>query len=264
MNEPIFRPRSATEILDASVKLYRDNLATLVTISLVLLLPFSIIAALLGPGGKALINLVQGLIYPIVIAMIVGVVDDVLHGRPADTSTALRRVDGKVGLLIGIAFAQGILTMLGFLFLIVPGLLVWVWYFAAPMTAVVEGTDSVGSAFNRSKALAKGQFGHVFGTMLLAWFAVTVVFLAFALMLGFVAGLVGLPKPAIDVIGSASFAAVFPVVAVVSTMLYFDLRVRNDAYDVESLVAELPSGGVAPGAGAPSSGTAARPGSRTL
>ena len=264
MSEPVFRPRSVTEILDASVKIYRDNLATLVTISLVLLLPFNILGVALGPAARIVMNLLQALVYPIVIAMIVGVVDDVLHGRPADTSSALRRVQGKTGLLISISIAQGLVTMLGFLLLVIPGVLFAVWYFAAPMTAVVEGASDVGSAFTRSKSLAKGHFGHVFGTMVLAYLGVILVAIAFAFMLGLVTALLGVPSSVIDLVSSAAFDAVFPVVAVASTLLYFDLRVRNDAYDVERLVGELPNDGVSAGPGAPGSGTTSRPGSRTV
>jgi hypothetical protein len=264
MTEPVFRPRSATEIVDAAVKIYRDNLAPLVTISLVLLVPFYVLGMLLGTVGALVAGLGRALMTPIVVAMIVGAVDDALHGRPVDTSSALDRVRGRAGLLIGIAFAQGILTFLGFVLLIIPGLLAMVWTFAAPMTVVVENVGDTGTAFSRARALARGQFGHVLGTLLLAYLAVIFVTYAFSFIVGFVGVLVHVPVAVLGLIASAVFAALFPVVAVASALLYFDLRVRNEAYDVESLVSELPNDGVGAGPGAPTSGAAPRPGSRTL
>ena len=263
MTEPIFRPRSATEIVDASVKIYRDNLAPLVTISLVLLVPAYLIGTLLGTFGSFLSSILQALVGPIVVAMIVGAVDDALHGRPVDTSTALDRVRGRAGLLIGIAFVQGLLTVLGLVLLVVPALFVVVWTFAAPMTVVVENVREVGTAFSRARALARGHFGHVLGTLLLSYIAVIFVAFAFSFVLGLVGGLLHVPNQVLRLLGSATFAALFPVVAVSSALLYFDLRVRNDAYDVESLVAELPNDGVSAGPGAPGSGATPRPGSRT-
>lgn len=255
MTEPVFRPRSAVEILDASVRLYRANLPTLITISLVLFLPFDIIGAAGGKGTKSLMNLVQALIGPLVVAVIVGVVDDVLHGRPANTSAALDRIRGKTGLLIGIAFAQGFLTIVGLVALIIPGLLVIAWTFAAPMAVVVEGVDGIGEAFSRARALARGHFGHVLGTIVLAYVAVLFGVVVLAMAVGLVLGLLAVPEAAIDLLGAAIFAAIYPVAAVASTLLYFDLRVRADAYDVESMMTDLPARPVVPGAGAP--GTAA-------
>lgn len=255
MNEPVFRPRSAVEILDASVRLYRANLPTLITISLVLFLPFDIIGAAGGPGTKLVMNVVRALIGPLVAAVIVGVVDDVLHGRPANTSGALDRIRGKTVLLIGVAFAQGVLTILGLVALIIPGLLAIVWTFAAPMAVVIEGVDGLGEAFSRARALARGHFGHVLGTIILAYVAVFFVVVVAAMVLGIVLGSVAFPRAAIGLLGSAIYDAIYPVVAVALTLLYFDLRVRTDAYDVESMMSDLPTRPVAPGAGAP--GTAA-------
>lgn len=253
MTEPVFRPRTPTEIIDAAVRLYRANLAAFATVSVVMLLPFNILGEALGPGWAVLVGLVQGLVTPIVIAVLVGVVDDVLHGRPASTSAALARLRGRMGLIVSIAIAQGILTMLGLVLLVVPGLIAMVWTFAAPMTVVIEGVRDVGTAFSRARALARGHFGHVLGTLMLTYLGMFLVVFALAVGLGIVAGLLHLPTHLISLLGSAVFAVIFPVVAVASTMLYFDLRVRSDAYDLESMIAQLPGAPVVPGAGAPGS-----------
>src|SRR5207244_10594103 len=90
-------------------------------------------------------------------------------------------------------------------------------------------------SFSRARQLARGQFWHILGTVLLAWLIVGVLVAVFALALGSLAGMVGINERTMDFLSSLTFIVVFPIVAVASGILYFDLRIRTEAYDVVTL-----------------------------
>lgn len=70
--------------------------------------------------------------------------------------------------LLGLSIAVAVVVSLGFLFLIVPGIIFLHWYFYAIFILVAEDC-SMGEAFNRSKALVKGH-------TLAAWGVIGVMF----------------------------------------------------------------------------------------
>src|SRR5262249_33862543 len=140
----------------------------------------------------------------------------------------------------------GVLVLIGVVLLLVPGLLVFVWTFAAPMAVVVERATGVSGPFSRSKQLTRGQFGHVLGTLGLAWIVVIVLLIAIGIGLGLVGRLIGLSDDMINFLGSWAFILMVPIAALASSILYFDLRVRTEAYDIEHLAQTIETGGAAP------------------
>lgn len=68
--------------------------------------------------------------------------------------------------LLGLAILSGIAMMIGFLLLIVPGIILYVmWSVSAP--ALVEERLGIGSALGRSRALTKGARWTIFGLLLI-------------------------------------------------------------------------------------------------
>lgn len=106
---------------------------------------------------------------------------------------------------------------------------------------VLEELPSSFDAFGRSWELTRGMRGKVFGTMAVAW-------LLSALLPGFViAGISG----ALNATGNTSLQPVFvvlsslisivlaPILPCALTLLYYDLRVRREAFDLQVLSAQL-------------------------
>ena len=123
--------------------------------------------------------------------------------------------------------------------LIIPGFIVLIRFFFGPTVLVVEGKKG-SAALGRSWRLAKGHFWKIVGTYLLA-----------SIMAAVVAGVLGVP-------GALAFAAIgpsgWPVYAValsvasilttpfttlIAVLLYFDLRIRKEAFDLEVMAQEL-------------------------
>lgn len=242
MNEPLLRPRSAVEIIDASFALYRANFAVMATIALVVLGPFVVIGALVGGVPGSLISDLSKFFTPIVVGAVVAIVADAMHGRRTTIRSAFGQISGRWGTLVLVSFAQGVLIVLGTILLVIPGVLAYCWTFAAPMVVVVERNAGVGEALGRSKQLTQGQFGHVFKTLLLAFVVLIVLVFIVSVALGLIGGLVGLGDETANFLNEWAFILMLPIVAAVPCVLYFDLRIRTEAYDVERLAATLEAG----------------------
>ena len=246
MSEPMFRPRSAIEIVDAGFSIYRAHFATLAAIWIVLLGPFAIVGFLIGGPFGELISNASGFAMALAVGATVAVVSDAMHDRAVSLASAFGQTSGRSGTLLVVSFAQGILTFLGALLLIIPGVIVWCWTFAAPMTVVVERVSGTSEAISRSKQLARGQFWHILGSLAMSWLIVFVLVIAGAFGTGLIAGLIGLGERVQELLFQWVLILALPVTGATSGVLYFDLRVRNDGYDVERLAQTLDESVAAP------------------
>jgi Uncharacterised protein family (UPF0259) len=239
MSEPMFRPRSAIEIVDLGFSIYRAHFGPLAAIWLALLGPFDVAGALIGGEiGTAISNL-SGFMIPVAVGATVAVVSDAMHGRPVSIAGAFRQISGRTGTLLLVAFTQSILTFLGAILLIIPGVVVYCWVFAAPMTVVVERVNETTGAITRSKQLARGQFWHILGTLLTSWLIFGVVLIAAGMGFALIGGFVTISETINNLVTAWAVILALPITGAVSGALYFDLRVRTDAYDVERLAQVL-------------------------
>ena len=248
MTDPLLRPRSAMEIVDATFRLYRLHFSVLASIALILLGPFTILSTIVGGTAGTLIDRASGLLMPIVSGATVLVVANVLHGTEVSVRGTLAQLDGAWGSLILVAIIQNFLMIIGLIFLIVPGVIAVVWTFAAPMAVVVEGARDSSTAFGRARQLARGQFGHILGTMLLSGVAIMALLFSAVIAFGIIAGLAHIGETASGFVSSVLFILLFPIFAISSGLLYFDLRIRAEAYDIERLASALDSAPVTPSA----------------
>jgi hypothetical protein len=141
--------------------------------------------------------------------------------------------------------------------LVVCGIAVWLgtlWSMITP-AYVLEGIPAL-RAFRRSTELVRGQWWRVFGILLLGGLIATVVSLILALPFGVVATLVGGPGStgysvvtAIGAIAAGTVTA--PFSAGITGLLYFDQRMRREAFDLELLRATESPGGSLPTRPAP-------------
>ncbi len=155
--------------------------------------------------------------------------------------------------------------MLGLLLCLAPGIYLWVaWTVAAPVLLLedVRGWK----AMKRSRQLVKGRFWPTFAVVLLVAILTGIVQ---AMFVGILAGVVSVSGNEValaiaDAIGqTASGVLTTPLSAAVLTVLYFDLRVRKEGFDLELLVAphgRRPGHGGQPGV--PAAGGAGAPAAR--
>lgn len=177
--------------------------AVLVSIS-----PWLLIVALL-------VNVVFSTLYA---GMVVRLVEDVQDGRrDHSVGELLRSVTGIVvplllaGLLVGLAVA------VGFVLLIVPGLIA-LTFFAVVAPAIVLERRGVVEALGRSRELVKGNGWQVFG-VIVAIFLLTIVVGAIVSAIGDAAGTAG--RIVAEILISTATA---PLAALAASVLYFELR----------------------------------------
>ena len=231
-------PRSLSELLLESVRLYVKNPAVFLGIGLIPQLP-----GLLGLGPLPMWWAVTLVITSLVItaltfgAIIHAVVTDYLGLTPTVASSYSRAWDRVVSLeacllahlvLVGTSLLLS-LVLVGIPMLLV--LLVALWFY--PQTIMVENQDPV-TAFRRSVALVRGNWLRVFGIGVVYWalpVALAMAVLPFSndpansMLVGIYSAVVG--------------TITTPWILIGSTLTYLDLRVRKEGYSLESLEAEL-------------------------
>ena len=206
----------AARVIGEAFSTYRGRADTLLGGAVLVIGITSAIDLLLGLSGRlflVLAGVIVGLIGQVLYTgYVVKVVQDLRDGRlDQNMSELFSAAAPYVGTLIINGIFYGIAVACGFFLFIVPGLiLVTIWAVVAP--SIVAEARGPFEAFGRSRELVRGTGWNVFITILLAF-----VYLAFALV-GAAIGDVGRV-----ILGTIGNILVVPVVALVASILFFDL-----------------------------------------
>lgn len=271
------RPLSLGEILDRTFTLYRTNFLLFVGISaipylLVLALNLAQVFLMVVPaptpqpgtveqfaistaatGGVILLASLVAI--AVVIASVIAVllcqgatvfaVSDLYLGRPTTIGASFRRMRGEVGTLFGVIFLNGLVCFFGFLLLIIPGI-----YLLCRLAVAVPASllESLGprASLERSYALTKENVGRILLIFLLSF--VLAIAASSLFELPFNVLIVAARKDPVMLrmwtafmqIG-AFFAQVLvaPIATIATSLLYYDLRVRKEAFDLQMLMQPL-------------------------
>lgn len=247
-------PRSATEIIDASFLLLRRYYPQLVALSVVALLPYMVLTAITrgpttDPMGALMVFIAQLFCTALAeAAVIVAVSDSYLEGN-VDIRRALLRTLARLPSIFGAGLIRGLAVLVATIAFILPGVYVWLRTFSVTPVLLLEDR-SAGEAVSRSWRLGKGEVGKIFITLLLAWLIYLVLFVVLLML----AGIFGEQNPRlVSLLTAVMLALVYPFTGVVTTLLYYDLRVRHEGFDLELMAREAPaaSTGAAPEGSAP-------------
>jgi hypothetical protein len=245
MIETALRPRSPTEIIDAAFQLLRFHYTPLVAVTAMFVLP-PLLLRLVMPEELAIIpNLLSRILQSGSTGAVILLVSDVYLGRPADVGSAMRRAINRLGAIFWASVMQGLIVGLGLLLLIVPGIIWGAWAFAMPMVVVVENLGASAS-FDRSKALARGEVWRILKTLVVTYLVFYLVVIAMIAVISAVAG--DLSGRASDLVFGILSILFYPAVATVATLLYYDLRIRKEGFDLEVMAMALDGATAAPAA----------------
>jgi hypothetical protein len=158
-----------------------------------------------------------------------------MRGRRVDLMESMRIGLRRFFPVVGVALLVTFLGALGFLLLIVPGLIWFMMWFVAMPVCVVEGLGPWRS-MKRSAALTKGNRWKIFGL----WFVVALIGgIMGGLLTGALAGLsrvVGGPVLAL-ILRLAWSAIVGAFGAILAVVVYHDLRVAKEGVDTDQIAA---------------------------
>jgi len=212
--------------------------------------------------GPILLGLVGGFfLLPISIGAVYRAVTDVALGRPATIGSVLREtlarylpLLGLVGLGILIFIGWIIAEIIGFVLLVLPGLAVFcaAIYLAVRWTLTVAAmmAEDIGPirGLGRSWNLVSGSWWRTLGILLIVGILQTIISYGLFILFGVIAALFStgdFQAAVVQVGGTLLTALVSPITTIAITLLYFDLRVRNEGLDLDQL-AQQTSPGPAP------------------
>jgi hypothetical protein len=124
---------------------------------------------------------------------------------------------------------------LGVLASFIPAIVIASGYALVPQVVVLEDLPSSFAALNRSWMLTEGYKGRVFLVGLVVYFIVYVPTVVTAFFAAFVPGL----AEVVSLLGSVFYVVLFPIVSSAFTLLYYDLRLRKEAFDLELLSQQM-------------------------
>jgi len=114
----------------------------------------------------------------------------------------------------------------------VPGIIMYILTFAMPVVAMLENKGP-SDAFDRSSRLAGGNWWRIFATMVVASIIVALAQFGVSLLLE----LPGTVAPWISSVAENLVTVLLaPFPAVVATLLYYDIRIRKEAFDLQALM----------------------------
>lgn len=248
MTLPLLRPLSAGETLDVSFGLFRRLFVPLITISVLCtalptLINIYVTAAggVLARPGLYFANLLLSVILSSVAAAgTIHLISETYLGRELPAGEALRRALPYVPRLIALSIIWTILVGVGFLLLIVPGVILLCGLVLATQAMIIESLDGPVAALGRSWALTKGHRMRMFGLLLAVFAMLMIPMMALGVVLGLVGAATGPTGELISqaVVGVLSLV-LMPLFYCMLTVAYYDLRVRKEGFDLELLAASL-------------------------
>jgi hypothetical protein len=257
-------PKRLGEILSAAFNIYKANASQLILIVAVVVVPLSLVSALFSgvvfapdkvrvtnTGGQVVFDytgrglgvallagaigaLIAVLISAVLQAAILRAAAQATIGDPVDVEASYRYGLKRLWSVILVSILVGLVVAIGFILLVIPGIIFLVFLSVSIPVLIVEGrrgTDAMGRSWN----LVKGNFWHAFGVIVVA-----------ALIVGIISGIIG-------AIGGNNWAVrwiftaiaqilTVPFASLVSVLLYLDLRARGESLSADTLRQELASG----------------------
>lgn len=261
-------PMSVGDVLDGSFKLLKANARTILLVVATIIVPIQFVSAfaireqfstgilnvLQDPTlvenqntvgfGNIGVTIVTGLFSLLTAPLIAGAVSRVVAasylGQHMGPAEALRLTVRRFGALLAASILVFLVEVVGFVLCIVPAVLAFALYTAVTPAVMIEEIGPI-AAMRRSWRLMRPRLWGVLGIAVLARIIAGV--------LGNLLG--GVPSIAATFLGG-SFAWLFiaigsvlsslisaPIVAIVSTLLYFDGRIRNEGFDLQIMARDI-------------------------
>jgi hypothetical protein len=244
MNDLALRPRSPTELVDAALQVFRRDPIQFIVATTAVYVPWLVLRLLLdlgistdlpSPQQAAIAAVAAVIVYALVGGVITVIASDVYLGAPADAARALRVALTRVVPLLVTGVVTVIFIALGAILFILPAFYVLARFFAVRQVVVLEEAGSL-AALGRSSQLSLGEKRHVLNTLLL----VLLITSAISLGVGLLSGLIP-SRVLFNVVLTAVHIVLYPFFGITETLLYYDIRIRKEGFDVEYLAATTPT-----------------------
>jgi hypothetical protein len=267
---PRLKPQELIEILDSAFRHYRENFALFIAIVAIIYIPSQILLLIVaapinvelqtvmmqwkggGAGGDPskmkdiighsttlllLSGVFQGLVFPIATGALTLAVSRKMLRQPVRLGECYGFVFRNLFRLLGSLLLSGLASGLGYLCCIVPGIFLSVWFVFTSSVVVLEGLGGT-TAMGRSRQLSVGHGWRIVGLFSLLFIVNLILggglgaFSAFAverleldLLHKFMAQ---------TALQDALTLLLTPFPSIAWILLYYDIRIRNEAFDLET------------------------------
>jgi hypothetical protein len=250
------------ELLDAAFRVYRMHWAALVGIVALVVIPvtflqFWVTEVALGPADQflrpseslnRLLTVTLGffalqflIVQPFLVAAVARASADGYLGEPVSIGSTYRYALSRLPAILWITILSSLATLVGFILLVIPGILLLVRLSFAPAALVVEGRRGR-TALRRSWRLTAGQFWRIAITLFVAGVITTIVETILAVPGQVAAQAVGPGAWPLQALSNALATVVItPFGMLVIVLLYFDQRIRKEGFDIEVMAREFAS-----------------------
>lgn len=270
---PRLRPQEIVEILDSSFRLYRENFALFIGVVALIYIPAQILQMVItGPislelgtlmaqmqaqsranpnapdmsimkqviGHSSMLLLVTALVSGIAFPIAACALTKAVSRRVLNEATSLRECYGFVfrnfGRYVGTILLNGLAIGLGLMCCVVPGILLGIWFVFTAYVVVIEGQGGT-AAMGRSRELSRGQGWRIVGLfviLIVVSLALTFSINAFS---GYAIQRMDL-QPLHQFMAQQALQDVLhllltPFFSIGWILLYYDVRIRNEGYDLE-------------------------------
>jgi hypothetical protein len=174
-------------------------------------------------------------------------VSNLLLDRPANISDSFARVKGQVFGVLGLSFLIVLSAWVGLLFIIVPGVILWIMWSLAVPVKVLEN-KGVFDSMSRSMELTKGSWGRIFviGLLIVALRLGISALLQWPVLIAAGLSIRGGARQmavgwqiALLLSGFLSTSLVGALATIAFSVVYYDQRVRKEAFDLQFMMTTL-------------------------
>lgn len=242
------RPQTVGEVLRNAAQIYFGNFGVIFLTYFLPVFPFSVWQSE-AQAAKAWAWVWLALVFSIVASCIawgaitIAVSDICLGNKPSIARSYQNISSSALGRLLVASVLQALCLAIGFVLCVIPGVIAMLWFMFTPPAVILEGLGGT-KALQRSKKLAQGYLGRNFLVLVLLMIIGGVVG---GLVGGIFGVLVELLRQMLHiqaafllrtvVVATSTLGASFSIVAMI--LLYYDLRVRKEAYDAAALAEDL-------------------------
>jgi hypothetical protein len=212
---------SVGDVVGETFSTYGQNLGAVLGASIVVFVIVGLVSGLLQSAGGVVLGLLAGIVrlvgYALYTGFVVRLVQDTRDGRRDQTVGDLfSSATGAIVPLIIFGILFGFAVGIGFILLIIPGLILLTFWCVGAPAIVVEREGPIG-AFGRSWNLVRGDAWSVFAALLVILIIVVVI----QFILGAIATPIG--DGAIIVASIISTIITAPIFAIAVSVMFFDL-----------------------------------------
>ena len=233
------------EILDMGFRILKNHFVLLAGLGAILYVPLSLAVELTTKPGEVIdpvaaltillpLSLVWLIAQPVVMVAITHAIGESYLSRSVAFGGALRFALSILLPLLGTWILSSIIIVVGFVLLIVPGVILALMFTLLTPIMVTEKIFGF-AAMERSWNLMKGNMLRALGLLVVTGILSSVLTAGVDLVAGFVpfvgSVVAGIVQGAANAFGTAALV-----------VLYFDIRCRKEAFDLEHLAEQVESG----------------------